>query len=464
MKTVDIQHLSTQQIQEEIDAALHDGGKGKVRLKGEHVLTKTLHLQPGARLSGVPGQKTVLRTTDHNMNFIEVVPGSDAADTTSQRWSGLAPNHVEISHLHLLGPRTSIAITDLETDSAIQGCGIFVSAELPVQANGAAPPLRGGISGSEPVVEAITIRDCRIENVSGCGIRFHTRQDVLMHNIKILNCVLVQNGRPPEAPPPNNKIGQYKDIFFYGTRFDDILIQGNRCVFTPQPPPTSLPSGGRRGGSLSGASTYGNDSGIAFVCHYGNRKEARPTDPDWKQGLVSNTKILDNVCSGHRRHGIITNYGYLVAENVEVRRNKCHNNRWVGIYVNMGKHMTGGSLTIEDNQCHHNGFGGLDQPIPKTERQLQQEGDAGIRGGIVLNLCFNARIAGNECHHNGKLPAGFRGQDVTRKKASGIRVRGGDLDLDFNVMEGNAGGEIARWQAESFEATGIKIKRVGAAL
>ena len=79
----------------------------------------------------------------------------------------------------------------------------------------------------------------------------------------------------------------------------------------------------------------------------------------------------------------------------------------------------------------------------------------------MLNNCFNSRIAGNRCKNNGEPSEDFKAEDadVTKRFAAGIRVRGSDLELDANVMQGNTGGEVARWQAKSFNDARIMIKK-----
>ncbi len=403
--------MTADEIQDLIDAALGPDGSGIATVPaGQHVLNKALRLRPGLRLRGLAGQ-TVLRTQNPEVNHLELIRGDDPA-----------PHNVKISGLHLLGPRTSDDITDQVSSNADKGCGIRVFVKQQPQPDGV-----------EQVVKNITIEKCRIENVSGCGIRFDTREDVLMKDIRILNCELVQNGRPAEQPKPPERSGpaNYKDILFYGTRFEDIVIQGNTCVFTP-----------------TDESAYGNDSGIAFVANFDNRGEPDPAK--WRLGYVKNTQILDNTCSGHRRHGIITNYGYLVADGVTARGNTCHDNRWVGLYVNTARKVEKGNLAIEENVCHNNGYGGLARPGVSTDPA--QDSDASIRGGIVLNGCFNSQIARNQCNNNGVPSAGFTGEDTTKDFAAGIRVRGLDLVLDANVAQNNLAKGIQPWPGPYDEA------------
>ena len=107
--------MTTAEIQQLLDNAMAPGVDGKVTVPaGEHVLDAALRVKPGIALSGVPGQ-TVLRTQDPEVNFIELIPGNDPA-----------AHDVEISDLHLIGPRTSSDITGQVASRADRGCGIMV--------------------------------------------------------------------------------------------------------------------------------------------------------------------------------------------------------------------------------------------------------------------------------------------------------------------------------------------------
>ena len=193
--------MTTTEIQQLIEAALAPGGDGKASVPaGEHVLDKALRLKPGVKLSGVPGQ-TTLRTENPEINFIELDPGDDAA-----------AHDIEISNLHLKGPGTSPDITRDVSSVSTKGCGILAATH-----------------GNGKEVRNVVIEGCRIENVSGCGILFHTDHDVLVQAVTVKNCQLHQNRRPPDTGKP----AHYKDIFFYGTRFENVHLEGNTCSFTP---------------------------------------------------------------------------------------------------------------------------------------------------------------------------------------------------------------------------------------
>ena len=233
-----------------------------------HTLDAPLRLKPHVTLQGKDGGVAALTTTGPDVNFIELDPGEDEAAHT-----------ITIRQLHLKGPGTSEDVTQDVSNDSLVGCGILASTV-----------------GDGKEVHRVTIEACVIENVSGCGIRFDTRHDVLVRDVTIRDCMLRQNRRPADP----NKANSYKDIFFNGTRFQDIHLENNICTFTP-----------------TNASTFGNDSGIGFVINQVKRPGC----------FVRDTKILGNTCSGHRRHGIITNYSSLVPSNVDVRDNTCQDNR-----------------------------------------------------------------------------------------------------------------------------------------
>ncbi len=369
--------MTSTEIQQQIDAAFTAGGGEVVLPAGEHTLEAPLRLKPHVNLRGT-GEQTLLTTEDVDTNFIELDPGADAA-----------AHDIEISNLHLKGPGTSPDITRDVSSASTKGCGILAATH-----------------GNGKEVRNVLIEGCRIENVSGCGILFHTDHDVLVQAVTVKNCQLHQNRRPPDTGKP----AHYKDIFFYGTRFENIHVEGNTSTFTP-----------------NDASSYGNDSGIAFVINGIGRQGC----------FVKNTRLIGNECSGHRRHGIVTNYDFLVPTDVEVRRNTCRDNRWVGIYVNTSqKKEREGNLIIEDNVCEHNGYGGSSKPDAP---------DSTIRGGIVLAGCYNAQINNNRCNDNGRSSSSFGGADASAKHAAGIRVRGKNLTLKGNKTENNEGGSIKKW-------------------
>lgn len=413
--------MTRQEIQDKIDDAFNQDSDDLVLVDlpasdEPHVLDGPLRLKPGVHLQGA-GSKTVLTTTDRNVNLIELDPGNDTA-----------AHDITISRLHLVGPSDDPDITQAVSDSEIKGCGILAST-------------RQDPNAVDQVVRNIVIEECVIKNVSGCGIRFDTRQDILVEKITIKDCQLLQNRRPPESGRPD----PYKDIYFYGTRFQDIRLEGNTCSFTH-----------------NNLSLYGNDSGIAFVNNFDNfltdetgkvvtdetgARVLKPRD-EWRLGFVKNVVIRNNECHGHRRHGIIINYGNLVAENVDARDNVCRNNRWVGLYVNtMNGVDDGRNVDIQNNTCEHNGYGGFGDPTA---------GDASIRGGIVLNGCYNSHtIKNNHCNGNGNPSEGFKQTDDSARHAAGIRVRGKNLTIGQNETKNNKGGTIVEWP-EPFENVTIQ--------
>ena len=334
--------MTADDIQKLINAPMGPDGTIEVTIEaGDHTLNKPLRLKPGVRLQGETGSEpTVLRADNPEKNILEFKPGVNDK----------VPHDIQIRDLHLIGPRKSDDITDMVSQNTDHtgGCGILFYAKGKAQRDDV-----------ERVVEKIIIERCIVENASGCGIRFDTREDVLMRDIEIRDCKVIQSGRTAESskdPAP----ASFKDILFYGTRFENITIERNKCLFTP-----------------TDASRYGNDAGIAFV---GNGRVV---------GLVHKTKILNNTCSGHRRHGLITNYGKMVADDVEVRGNTCRDNRWAGIYVNTsGGINKGKDVVIVDNTCEHNGYGGLTPLVEKTDAELEAETDAPIRGGHRAQQLF----------------------------------------------------------------------------
>jgi hypothetical protein len=371
-------------IQLEIDKA-HDEGGGLVFLpRGVYALDGPLRLTSNVQLTGV-GTETVL-TVDPatgaagaDLNLIEL-DGGDAA----------LPHDIAVSKLVLRGPGASPDMAEAAASGIGKGCGIVVA---------------------QREVRGIAVRACRIENVGGCGILFYTQKPGhLMADITIRDCHFVQNRRP-DAP---DLASNYKDIYFYGARFENVSVEGNVCAFTP-----------------NAESRYGNDSGIAFV---GNGHG----------GYARHIRLVGNVCSGHQRHGIVTNYGTMEADGVFVADNRCENNGWAGIYVNTDFTFTRrGRAVITGNFCAHNGCGGLAEP---------GQSNASIRGGIVLNGAYHTVVTGNICTDNGAPDAVFeahgRVADADAEHAAGIRVRGSEHIVDANLVKGNRGEGIVLWPGE----------------
>ncbi len=379
--------MDTKEIQQQIDDA-PDGGEVRIPA-GTHELDAPLRLKPGVKLRG-EGDQTLLLIKE----TLPIAERKEINFIELQPLGADTVHDVEISDLHLKGPGASDDITQEVASEATKGCGIVA---LGVAFN-------------------IRIEKVSMENVSGCGIFFFDRsRESLSHNIRIVQCRIHQSRRPADPQKFNN----YKDISFYGAFFKDIEVIDNTCTFDP----------------TRSSSPFGNDSGIAFVFN-GNL------------GSVRNALFRGNVCDGHARHGIITNYGKMPAFDVEVRDNTCRDNRWVGIYVNTNIEE-GENVLIEDNVCEHNGYGGSSDPnaLDKT-----------IRGGIVLAGCYNSTIRNNHCNGNGSPSSNFAKADASAKYAAGIRVRGKNLVLLNNETRKNKGGDIVEWPSpyDNVEVKGTK--------
>ena len=285
-------------IQVEIDKAHAEGGGLVFLPRGRYRLDGPLRLTLNVHLTGV-GTQTVLE--------IDPAMGPAAVDVNVIELAGgdeAAPHDIEISKLAIRGPGMQPDITAGVSSDFRKGCGIIAA---------------------QTEVRHVVVRACRIENTSGCGILFFTQgAHHLMEGITIRDCYLLQNRRPPESGKPD----LYKDIFFYGACFEHVCVEGNVCGFAP-----------------NASSAYGNDSGVAFV---GNGHG----------GYVRHTRLVGNVCTGHRRHGLITSYGKMEDDGVFVSDNRCENNGWVGLYVNTdGTFTQNGRVVISGNYCCHNGFG-----------------------------------------------------------------------------------------------------------
>ena len=404
--------MNREEIQNLINDAAKAGRREVLVEAGTHVLDAPLALFSGLTLRGVSGQ-AILKTENKDITFIRLVGEStavelnlDASDRRHQnrraivdesRVDDSGPHSIEISDLILQGPGTNREdITADASSKETKGCGILAY-------------VNQSPAGRQEIRD-ILIQRCRLENLSGSGIRFDTRQDVPIERITIRDCQLLNNRRPADPPPPPGSglpsPDSYKDIIFYGVEFGDILVENNTCAFTP-----------------TATSRYGNDSGIAVVQN-GQR-----------EGELRNSVFRGNTCSGHRRHGIATNYGDLVPLNVEASGNTCHDNRWVGLYVQTNPvRLNQDNVFLVDNTCNNNGYGGLKR-APGTS--VMDDADKSIRGGIVLNFCYKSRVTRNRCRDNGTPGSGFEGVDDSKQFASGIRVRGIDVRMEANVVQGN---------------------------
>ena len=68
-----------------------------------------------------------------------------------------------------------------------------------------------------------------------------------------------------------------------------------------------------------------------------------------------------------------------------------------------------------------------------------------VRGGIVLNGCFNSQFVENQCNNNGVPSEGFSGADASAQFAPGIRIRGRGLVLKDNELKDNLKGPTEPW-------------------
>ena len=376
-------------IQLEIDKAHAEGGGLVFLPRGVYTLDGAVCLKPNVHLTGV-GERTVLQ--------VDPGLGAAAVDVNVIELDGddEAPAHdIEISKLALRGPSASPVITEAASSKIGRGCGVVAQ---------------------QMDVRNVVVRACRIENMGGCGILFYSqRADHHLAGVTVKDCYLHQNRRPDEEGMPSN----YKDICFYGARFEHVCVEGNVCTFVPNE--TSL---------------YGNDSGIAFV---GNGHG----------GYVRHTRLTGNRCTGHRRHGLITGYGKMMQDGVFASGNRCENNGWVGLYVSTDFSYTkDGRVVVSGNFCNHNGFWGGGTP---------NRGDASIRGGIVLGAAYHAVVTGNICMHNGDPGPVFAEAgvvaDAEGDNAAGIRVRGVENIIDGNLLKGNKNAGIVMWPGQVSHAS-----------
>jgi len=368
-------------IQEEIDKAHAEGGGLVFLPRGTYRLDGPLRLKANVHLTGV-GERTVLEVDPQlgpaavDVNLIELIGGDDPT-----------PHDIEISKLALRGPGTSPVLTEQASSDFRKGCGVMAT---------------------QTDLRTIVVRGCRIENMSGCGLLFHTQSDRhRMTGLRVEDSVFLQNRRAPDAV----KASAYKDVYCYGVHFEHIRVANNVCVCTPQ-------ASGR----------YGNDSGIAFV---GNGQG----------GSVRHVHLTGNRCSGHRRHGLVLSYGKMEADGVFASGNRCEDNGWAGIYLNTDVTFTqAGRVVITGNCCAHNGCGGVGEP---------GRPDATIRGGIVLNGSYHTVVSGNVCTDNGTPGPAFQehgfAADAEAVHAAGIRIRGAEHVVDANLVKGNRGDGIVLW-------------------
>ncbi len=384
-------------IQAGIDQASGEGG-GVVFLPARtYTLSGALKLKSNVRLVGA-GASTVLQmggSVDQakNLNFIELEGGSTAA-----------AHDIEISTLTIRGPGNAANLEQHVSDTPEQGCGIIAL---------------------KREVRNVVIRACRIENVSGCGIFFRTPapNQHLMEDIVIEDCRLFNNKRPAEDRTSNGP-DAYKDIYFNGRAFQNIRVESNVCSFEP-----------------NASNAYGNDSGIAFVINAQGEEH---------KGFARNIRLVGNVCAGHRRHGLVTNYDVLELDWAFVSDNRCQYNGWAGIYVNSHPSAAANArVVVSGNYCQRNGFS-----------VLGSSGDAGIKGGIVVLDAENIVLANNICMDNG-LAGPFQVENTaTSHNASGIRIRGKKAIIEGNLVQGNRGSGVSMWPGRVSEVSIVNNRAV----
>lgn len=383
-------------IQAGIDQASGEGG-GVVFLPARvYTLSGALKLKSNVRLVGA-GASTVLQmggSVDQarNLNFIEL-----------EGVSTVAAHDIEISTLTIRGPGNAANLEQDVSDSPDKGCGIIAF---------------------KREVRNVVIRACHIENVSGCGISFRTPapNQHLMEDIVIEDCRLFNNKRPGEREDDKDGPDAYKDIYFSGRAFKNIRVEGNVCSFEP-----------------NASSTYGNDSGIGFVIN-GQKLT----------GFARNIRLVGNVCAGHRRHGLVTNYDMLKLDWAFVSDNRCQYNGWAGIYVNSHPNAAANArVVVSGNYCQRNGFS-----------KLGSSGDAGIKGGIVVLDAENIILANNICMENGVAGPFQVENTATSHNASGIRIRGKKAIIEGNLVQGNRGSGVSMWPSRVSEVSIVNNRAV----
>ena len=381
---------TTSAIQAAIDTA-HDYPSGPVDggtvflPAGTYTLESPVQLYPNVRLEGV-GSRTILKpaggTGLMDRNLIELKPGNDST-----------VHDITVCNLVLYGPGTGDEITDDVSSNYYEGCGIYAE---------------------NVEVCNVSIEHCTLENLSGCGILFNNTEDHLISNVDIRNCVLLNNRCPSNSALRPN----YKDIYFYGTRLENITIEGNSCLFVMNE------------GLISDGEPVGNDSGIAYVYSAG------------ATGRVSSMLISHNVCSGHYRHGIIAFYGQCVFSGCSIDHNTCDNNGWLGIYANSdigeldSDELAVSRLTISRNYCNYNGF--------------YDNNNTSIRGGIVIAGSVHTVVSDNVCNRNGSTTLDDVTPVANAEHAAGIRLRGDEIVAQGNIAAGNKDCGITTWSPPSY--------------
>lgn len=394
-------------IQQQIDAAHADGGGTVYLPPGIYTLDGALHLRSGVRLVGT-GTATRLRLDGgalganlFNTNFIEI-----------KGESGQGAHDVEVRRIHIQGPSDAADIHADVSEKPMQGCGILWHGKNLTRA---------------------VVAECVIEQVSGCGVHFRTDGSDTISDVRVEHCRFLQNRMPLQVGNQRLNAGIYKDILFYGWRFENVRVEGNVCTFTP-----------------NGINAHGNDSGIAFVSN-GQPKIRQDAQgdpipvPEAQRAHVRNVHIVHNVCSGHRRHGLVTSYGQMANEGVYVAGNTCDGNGWIGIYANNKPGTTEeGRLVITGNRCAHNGTFGDVEDVEK-----------GFRGGIVLAHVNYTIVSDNICVNNGKVSPELKKHNVTAppesSKTAGIRVRGFKNIITGNLLAENAGDGVMMWPGDVSE-------------
>lgn len=396
-----VENTTGDAIQAQIDKAQQDGGGTVYLPPGTYTLGTSLTVPSGVRLVGA-GEATRLKLDAglgaalFDTSFIKL----GAAGATEVR-------NVEIRRLHIEGPGTHGNLHEHVSSRPDRGCGIIAFALTVAQ---------------------VVVAECIIENVSGCGIYFGTNAEHPISDVRVEHCRLYDNRIPeertvtgPDGQPKAERLdaGIYKDILFYGVHFENIRVEGNICTFTPR-----------------ATNKHGNDSGIAFISN-------------GRSGRVRNAHIVNNVCSGHRRHGIVTSYGRMINDGGYVAANTCDSNGWIGVYANNAPPEAGngaetaqtGRLVITGNRCAFNG----------TLHNFEGR-PAGFRGGIVLAGVNYSITSDNVCLNNGKVGPALEALNMTAPPESadapGIRVRGFNNIITGNLLAENAGDGVMMWPGD----------------
>src|SRR5690606_335628 len=226
----------------------------------------------------------------------------------------------------------------------------------------------------------LLVERCTITQMGGSGIQLDAAREVVLRDN-----ILRENWNPDQ--------NAFADIGFFDG-LEKATITGNWCLSE-------------------------NDTGISIVS----------IDDDARE-----VYIAGNVCSGHRRHGIIGNDGRGIPDGVRIEGNVCNDNKWMGIYLNgdlepaSGEPVSTGRTVIIGNTCSGNGE--------------STSGDPGIRGGINVNGGFNVVVEGNECSGNHR---------------AGIKVRGTRIVVANNVVRESEKLTVPGTPPTTYDGHGIEL-------